>query len=158
MWVNKLELYNPDTNKTFILAPRPRYSLEKISYKPNLTGTTSGNCATCGNDPFDNWDIVFTIHCIGNGDLNAARLVYTDLVKMIAEACADNKLRLSLQYCDETPLEHDVTKGYVQPVENDWEIDCCDNTTITVELHMTALDIKPDEPDITTYNYVVYAA
>lgn len=153
MWFEKLELYNPDTDKTFILAPRPRYSIEKIRYTPNVARSS---CANCGDSPIEDWEIVYTIHCLGNGDLAAARIAYNKLVAAAKEACSSNKLHLVLQYCNEEPLEHDISSAYVQPVDTQWNPDCCDSSTFTAELHMTGLEPIENVPEIIISNYLVY--
>lgn len=149
MWFTKLEFGN------LILAPRPRYSIEKVSYKPNLSN--NGACVTCGDSPIEDWDIVFTIHCLGNGDLSAARLFYNQLVAAAKLACTTERQRLVLQYCNELPMEHDITKAYIVPVEQQWQPDCCDSATLSVELHMTGLEISTTDPtELVIYNYLVY--
>lgn len=151
MWFTKFEVGD------FILAPRPRYSISKLQLKPNLNTSASSKCANCGSNPIDDWDIVITVNCIGNGDLGAARVGYNGLVNFVAQACRTNKLRMVLQYCNEVPLEYDITGGYVQPIEPEWALDCCDSATLVAELHMTGLEIDTtNNPDVTIYNYVVY--
>jgi hypothetical protein len=89
--------------------------------------------------------------------LAAARLAYNKLVNASLEACSSNKLRLTLQYCNEIPLEHDILSAYIQPVDTQWKPDCCDSSTFTAELHMTGLEIAASDPhEIAIYNYLAY--
>lgn len=149
MWFTKLELGD------FILAPRPSYSITKIDYKPTTNGP-GGACVGCGISPIKEWEIVYTIVCLGHGDLSAARILYNRLNQfLIDNVCNTTRQKLVLQYCDETPLEHDIYSAYIAPVDLDTPSDCCSNTNLSLELHMTGLDPVPDVVEPVLSNIVV---
>lgn len=135
----------------FILAPRPRYSVEEVSYTAQLLQGQSCGC----NGMVKNWEIVLRVHCIGNGDIAAARRSYSQLEAILAGLCATNKKLYRRSYCNEEPLEYTLQGGYIQPTNLDWlpGQDCCHNTSLSGEVHLTTVDIFTGA-ELQVYDYV----
>lgn len=131
-----------------ILAPRPRYIVEEISYEPKLSDSAqSGNGAGCvtsdGNCPgvIKNWEITLRVRCLGRGDIKFARIAYKIVEEFANSLCGTRVERFARRYCDEQVLEHYVNGGYFKQVDFDWLPDCCDSTVLSGELHLFTVEI-----------------
>lgn len=142
-----------------ILAPRPRYRIEEVSYDPRLSdraqsGSGSGCISADGNCPgiVKNWEIVLRVRCVGHGDLKAARLAYKAVEDFANSLCGSHVERFARRYCDEQVLEHYVNGGYFKQVDMDWMPDCCESTVLSGELHLFTVEID-NETSGMIYDY-----
>lgn len=140
---------------SLILAPRPRYSIEEVDYIPQLNASAGASgCSDCTTGMIKNWEIVFKVHCIGNGDLSAARKSYSALEKFLNDVCSSSLKKFSRSYCGEDPTEYLIDRGYIKPINLDWLPNCCDNTTLSGEVHLFSADIDAGA-EFMLYNYVI---
>lgn len=141
----------------FILAPRPRYIVIEKDYTPSLFSggaTSSAACASSGGceGAIKNWEIILEVHCRGNGDLASARRNWLRLENFLKDVCNSNVVKFRRVYCDEEPLIHYITSGYIKPINLDWMPDCCDNTTLSGELHLITSEVNTGV-ELMAYDY-----
>lgn len=121
----------------FIFSPRPSYAIEEKEFVPNLRDNGSNTCSSCDDGPIKNWEIIFVVRCIGNGDMYAARRNYHRVETFLSSICSNNKQLYKRNYCDEPYVQHIITSGYIKPIDLDWNRD---DTTLSGEVHLITSD------------------
>lgn len=142
------------------LAPRPRYAIEGLQFNPTLNSNASSSCATGCSGVIKNWDIQFTLHFLGNGSIAAARNSYKAFEDFVNALCPSNTQKFSFQACEDFDEQaYYISSGYIKPTNIDWLLDpindeCCVNTTISAEVHLTSIDANTGV-EVMMYNYLV---
>lgn len=140
---------------TTILAPKPSIVVVEKDYIPqfNSGGTAADACGgSCGSSIIKNWEIVFEVHFKGNGDLSSATTRYRNFAHYLDTICGTNTQSFQRQYCNEETLEYLIDHGYVKPINFDIIPDCCDNTTLSGEVHLFTTDMSTT-PQLMQYDY-----